>query len=58
MGYHVNISRALLNLLSNSIDAIEEADRKGNIRISLHESEDKIVLVLQDNGTGIKKRTA
>ena len=55
MGYHVNISRALLNLLSNSIEAIEEADRKGNIRISLHESDDKIVLVLQDNGIGIKE---
>lgn len=55
MGYHVNISRALLNLLSNSIEAIEEAGRKGNIRISLHEKKNKIVLVLQDNGAGIKK---
>ncbi len=55
MGYHVNISRSLLNLLSNSIDAIEEAGRKGNIRISLHDKEDKIILVLQDNGIGIKE---
>lgn len=55
LGYHVNISRALLNLLSNSIDAIEESGRKGNIRISLHEVEDNIVVVLQDNGIGIKK---
>ena len=55
MGYHVNISRALLNLLSNSIEAIEESGRKGNIRISLYENDDKIVLVLQDNGIGIKK---
>ncbi len=55
MGYHVNISRALLNLLSNSIEAIEESGRKGNIRISLHENDDKIVLVLQDNGVGIKE---
>ena len=54
MGHHVNISRALLNLLSNSIEAIEEAERKGNIRISLHENDEKIVLVLQDNGVGIK----
>jgi signal transduction histidine kinase len=55
LGYHVNISRALLNLLSNSIDAIEESGRKGNIRISLHEVEDNIVMVLQDNGIGIKE---
>ncbi len=55
MGYHVNISRALLNMLSNSIDAIEEAGHRGNIRISLNESEEKILLVLQDNGIGIKE---
>ncbi len=53
-GYYVNISRALINLISNSLDSIEETGRKGLIVITLDENRDNIILTLKDNGAGIE----
>jgi len=55
IGNYVNFSRALINIVSNSLDAIREADTKGVIEISLHESDDSVILALQDNGIGIEQ---
>ncbi|MDC7241566.1 MAG: GNAT family N-acetyltransferase [Spirochaetales bacterium] len=52
-GSFVNIGRALINLASNSLDAVSEAKRKGVIRISLKSEGDGILLELEDNGAGI-----
>ena len=55
IGNYVNFSRALINIVSNSLDAIRETERKGVIEISLHESDDSVTLSLQDNGIGIEQ---
>lgn len=53
IGNYVNFSRALINVVSNSLDAIREADRKGIIEITLKETDDTVSLIIQDNGVGI-----
>ncbi|MHC1697236.1 MAG: GNAT family N-acetyltransferase [Geobacteraceae bacterium] len=55
IGNYVNFSRALINIVSNSLDAIREAEKKGVIEISLYESDDSVTLSLQDNGIGIEQ---
>jgi len=49
----MSFSRALINLVSNSIDAIKEAGRRGIIEIKLSEKDDRVVLTILDNGAGI-----
>jgi hypothetical protein len=49
----MSFSRALINLVSNSIDAIKEAGHRGMIEIDLKEQDEKIILTITDNGTGI-----
>ena len=53
LGYYENIGRALINIISNSLDAIEEKGIKGFIKISLAERNDEIILSIRDNGIGI-----
>lgn len=53
IGTYMDYSRALINLVSNSMDAIEEAGRSGLIQIMLTRKEGKVVLIMQDNGIGI-----
>lgn len=53
IGSYMDYSRALINLVSNSIDAIEEAGKSGLIQIMLTRKEGKVVLIIQDNGVGI-----
>lgn len=53
LGYHENIGRALINIISNSLDAIEEKGIKGFIKISLAERKNEIILSIRDNGSGI-----
>jgi ribosomal protein S18 acetylase RimI-like enzyme len=53
-GSFTSISRALINIVSNSIDAIKEAERSGVIEIALREEDDRVRLVIQDNGLGIE----
>jgi len=52
-GNYMSFSRALINLVSNSIDAIREAGRHGIIEISLSERDDRVLLTILDNGAGI-----
>ncbi len=52
-GYHVNIGRAMVNLVSNALDAIEESGRKGIIDIVMREKGDFLILTIADNGTGM-----
>lgn len=52
-GNYMSFSRALINIVSNSLDAIKEADRKGIIEINLAVKDDRIVLSITDNGAGI-----
>ncbi len=53
IGSYMDYSRALINLASNSIDAIEEAGREGLIQIMITRKQGKVVLIIQDNGIGI-----
>lgn len=52
-GNYMSFSRALINLVANSIDAIKEASKRGIIEIDLTEKDEKILLTITDNGTGI-----
>ncbi len=51
--HYVDVGRALINLAANSLDAIEEANRKGMIDIVLRADDDVVTLKLRDNGTGM-----
>jgi len=53
-GSYINISRALINLISNSIEAIKEKEERGIITIQLKQDEENVYLTAGDNGTGIK----
>jgi ribosomal protein S18 acetylase RimI-like enzyme len=53
IGRYMDYSRALINLVSNSIDAIEQARRDGLIMMMLTRKAGRVVLVIQDNGVGI-----
>ncbi|HDQ13997.1 MAG TPA: GNAT family N-acetyltransferase [Sediminispirochaeta sp.] len=53
LGYYVNFGRALINIVSNSLEAIHEAERKGLLEIEIRENEAGIVLLVRDNGVGI-----
>jgi len=46
------LSRIILNLLNNAVDAINE---NGKIKIQIQNKENEIILMIQDNGCGIPK---
>lgn len=49
------IGQVVLNLLTNAISSIKEANREsGNIEISLQQKEGRVELSIADNGTGIE----
>ena len=52
-GFYVNIGRALINMVSNSLESIRETGRRGIIEISITRKEDTVHLLLKDNGAGI-----
>lgn len=52
-GNYLSFSRALINIVSNSLDAIREAGRHGCIEMTLKEKDDAVILSIQDNGIGI-----
>jgi len=48
------IHQVLLNLLINAADAIEEAGiEQGNITISCKSNEDRVIIIVADNGPGV-----
>jgi len=53
LGYYVNYGRALVNLAANALEAIHESGRPGEISITLKETEDALMLLFYDNGSGI-----
>jgi len=53
-GSYVNISRAMINLVSNSIDSIKEKGERGIITLQLSQDDEYVYLMAGDNGTGIK----
>ncbi|NQT59307.1 MAG: GNAT family N-acetyltransferase [Bacteroidetes bacterium] len=55
LGYYVNFSRALVNVVSNSLDAIREKGEKGVLHIDLRDKNDRVVLRIKDNGIGMSE---
>ena len=53
-GNYMNYSRALINIVSNALDAIASADRRGLIDIVLRPDGEKVMLSIEDNGIGIE----
>jgi GNAT superfamily N-acetyltransferase len=52
-GSYIRISRALINIVSNALDAIKSAGRRGLIEFVLEQHDDTVTLAITDNGTGI-----
>ncbi len=53
LGYYVNFGRALVNIVSNSLEAIQEKGDRGLLEIEMREQDNGIMLVIRDNGSGI-----
>lgn len=49
------INQTILNLLLNSVHAIQSAKREGIIRIKTYRASDYVVLEIEDNGIGISE---
>jgi len=52
-GSYISISRALINIVSNAMDAIKSAERRGQIEFLLEQHDDTVTLAITDNGIGI-----
>lgn len=52
--HYLEAGRAIVNLVSNALDAIRAADRPGILSISIEESAPWIILSVEDNGIGIE----
>jgi GNAT superfamily N-acetyltransferase len=50
---YVEVGRALINIVSNALDAIQEKGDFGLIEISLRDEPEHVMLEICDNGTGI-----
>lgn len=53
LGNYVSYSRALINLVSNALDAIGEANRHGCLEIEIADTEKYVTVTVSDNGIGI-----
>lgn len=49
------IGRALSNLIRNAIEAVEQGEREGKIRITTKRREEDLVIIVRDNGPGIPR---
>ncbi|MDR2075263.1 MAG: HAMP domain-containing protein [Holosporales bacterium] len=49
------MNQVMMNLLQNSINAIEESKKYGNICISLRKREDSLSIVVEDDGPGFSQ---
>lgn len=55
--YHFYMTSILRNLINNSIESIEEKGIcDGIIKLDVYEEPENVVIVVSDNGTGIKER--
>lgn len=52
-GSYVTVSRALINIVANALDAIRETGRRGLIEFELAQHNDHVTLTITDNGSGI-----
>jgi GNAT superfamily N-acetyltransferase len=52
-GSYISVSRALINIVSNALDAIKDAGRRGLIEFVLDQRDDTVTLAITDNGAGI-----
>ena len=52
-GSYLSCSRALLNIVSNALDAIKAAQRSGLLELVLEQRDDEVILSVTDNGIGI-----
>jgi len=52
-GSYVSLSRALINIIANALDAIKAAVRPGRIEFVLEQEGDLVTLTIVDNGIGI-----
>ncbi len=55
-GTYISYSRALINIVSNALDAIKSAGNPGLIEFLLEQQGDNVTLSITDNGTGISEQ--
>jgi PAS domain S-box-containing protein len=53
LGDSQQLQQVFLNILNNAYDAVQEAGRRGRIRIHTRRQEEMIEVTISDNGTGI-----
>lgn len=53
LGYYMSHSRALVNIISNSLDAISESGHEGLLDIKLYDADEQVIVRIEDNGAGI-----
>ncbi|KAA3634997.1 MAG: GHKL domain-containing protein [Calditrichaeota bacterium] len=53
--YPGQLNQVLLNLLINAKHAVNDVDRKGEIHISTNFIENRVLIIIEDNGKGIPK---
>jgi len=53
LGDSQQLQQVFLNILNNAYDAVQEAGRRGRIRIHTRRQEEMIEITISDNGTGI-----
>lgn len=52
--YYMDAARAIVNLVSNALDAIRAAGRPGLLSIALGSGDGAVVMTVEDNGIGIE----
>lgn len=53
VGSYISFSRALINIVSNALDAIKSTGRTGLLEFVLEQHDDTVTLAITDNGIGI-----
>ncbi len=52
-GSYISVSRALINIVANALDAIKAAGRRGRLEFMLEQQDNTVTLTITDNGIGI-----
>ena len=53
VGSYISCSRALINIVSNALDAIKSSGRPGVLEFVLEQHDDTVTIAVTDNGVGI-----